>query len=238
MVANRFIVLCRDVANHPVPRWNVCAAYRRLNEVPAVLPRDRMAHESSTAFHNPRRIRIIARNCRGRGLAMCGFIGFATADVSSPATGERLAAALATLYRRGPDGNGIIIRDWVGMGHTRLAIIDPTDAADQPMVDASGRYILVYNGEIYNYRELYNRYCVDDRTVNDRSDTAVLLALYKRLGKDCLSHLNGMFAFAIADLERRTLFMARDRFGEKPLYWRTAGREFLFGSELRAPLEH
>src|SRR5690348_9417940 len=167
---------------------------------------------------------------------MCGFIGFTTSDTSSRATVEPLQAALVTLRNRGPDGSGIFTRDWIGLGHARLAIIDPSDAAHQPMVDHSGRYVLVYNGEIYNYRDLYHSYCADDRTVNEWSDTAVLLALYKRMGKACLAQLNGMFSFAIADLERRTVFMARDRFGEKPLYWRRTGKELLFGSEIRALL--
>ena len=167
---------------------------------------------------------------------MCGFIGFTTSDTSTRATVEPLQAALVTLRNRGPDGSGIFTRDWIGLGHARLAIIDPSDAAHQPMVDHSGRYVLVYNGEIYNYRDLYHSYCADDRTVNEWSDTAVLLALYKRMGKACLAQLNGMFSFAIADLERRTVFMARDRFGEKPLYWRRTGKELLFGSEIRALL--
>jgi len=165
---------------------------------------------------------------------MCGFIGFTTSDLSTTVAVEPLRAALATLRNRGPDGSGIFTRDWIGLGHARLAIIDPSDSAYQPMVDHSGRYVLVYNGEIYNYRELYDSHCADDPTVNGRSDTAVLLALYKRMGRGCLALLNGMFAFVIADLERRTLFMARDRFGEKPLYWRRAGTELLFGSEIRA----
>jgi len=164
---------------------------------------------------------------------MCGFIG-TTADATGVPSTESLQKALTQLRLRGPDGSGIFTRDWVGLGHTRLAIIDPSGAADQPMVDRSGRYVLVYNGEIYNYQELYSRYCVDDGTVNAASDTAVLLALYKTMGKGCLEHLNGMFAFAIADLERRTVFMARDRFGEKPLYWRKLGKGLLFGSEIRS----
>ena len=163
---------------------------------------------------------------------MCGFIGFTATAPGAPST-ESLKNALIELRPRGPDGTGMFTRDWVGLGHTRLAIIDPS-GSNQPMVDHSGRYVLVYNGEIYNYQELYSRYCADDETVNAGSDTAVLLALYKLMGKACLEHLNGMFAFAIADLDRRTLFMARDRFGEKPLYWMKSGKELLFGSEIRS----
>ncbi|HKY71737.1 MAG TPA: asparagine synthase (glutamine-hydrolyzing) [Nitrospira sp.] len=166
---------------------------------------------------------------------MCGFTGFIAEATAAPSS-ESLQRAVTHLLPRGPDGSGIFKRDWIGLGHTRLAIIDPSQAAHQPMVDHSGRYVLVYNGEIYNYQELYSRYCIDidDGTVNAASDTAVLLAMYKLMGKACLEHLNGMFAFAIADLEHRTLFMARDRFGEKPLYWRKCGKGLLFGSEIRS----
>jgi asparagine synthase (glutamine-hydrolysing) len=165
---------------------------------------------------------------------MCGFIGQAVSNGSNLSSVESFQKALIHLKRRGPDGSGVFMGNWIGLGHTRLAIIDPSEAAYQPMLDGSGRYVLVYNGEIYNYQELYNTFCADDGTVNAHSDTAVLLAMYKLMGKACLEHLNGMFAFAIADLERQTVFMARDRLGEKPLYWRKSGKELLFGSEIQS----
>jgi asparagine synthase (glutamine-hydrolysing) len=165
---------------------------------------------------------------------MCGFVGSFKADAARRDDRDHLDSAIAAIRRRGPDGNGAFRTDWLRLGHTRLAIIDPTAGAQQPMADGSGRFVIVFNGEIYNFRELFERYLDGDETVNRHSDTAVLLALYKKLGRDCVSALNGMFAFAVADLQRRTVFMARDRFGEKPLYWTRRGEETLFGSELRA----
>lgn len=165
---------------------------------------------------------------------MCGFVGFYSVKQSSSSLVERLPSALSAIRHRGPDGEGLYAADGFGMAHARLAIIDPSESAHQPMLDRDGRFVIVFNGEIYNYRELYVQYCEDDPTVNGYSDTAVLLALYKRFGTACVKLINGMFAFAIVDLRARTLFLARDRFGEKPLYWTKHQGQVLFGSELKA----
>ncbi|MGH8604684.1 MAG: asparagine synthase (glutamine-hydrolyzing), partial [Gammaproteobacteria bacterium] len=138
------------------------------------------------------------------------------------------------LRHRGPDGEGAFRRDWLTLLHTRLAVIDTSTAAAQPMLDQSGRYVIVFNGAIYNYAELYRKYCPQDGSVNGKSDTAVLLHLASTHGSECLPLLDGMFAFAVVDLSRRSLFFARDRFGEKPLYWLRQGDRFLFASEIRA----
>jgi asparagine synthase (glutamine-hydrolysing) len=164
---------------------------------------------------------------------LCGFVGLFKVRPSPWIDPEKLQNALARIQHRGPDGMGVFQNDWLALGHARLAVIDPSDAAKQPMMDRSGRYVIVMNGEIYNFRQLFDDYCDDDETVNRHSDTSVLLALYRRFGKDCVRHLNGMFAFAIADLQQMTLFIARDRFGEKPLYWLRDGTAFVFSSELR-----
>jgi asparagine synthase (glutamine-hydrolysing) len=100
------------------------------------------------------------------------------------------------------------------------------------MLDVSGRYVLLFNGEIYNYRELAETYFSEERSLNRSSDSAVLLAMYRQFGPKCVEHLNGMFAFAIIDLFTRCVFLARDRFGEKPLYWMQSGGVFAFASEL------
>ena len=144
---------------------------------------------------------------------------------------------LECIAHRGPDGVGQVIRDGrVGLGHRRLAIIDLSDEASQPMRSASGCEI-VLNGEIYNYLELRAELASGGATFRTSSDTEVLLAAYDRWGVDCLRRLNGMFAFAIYDPSQRTLFLARDRFGEKPLYYhRTADGTFLFASEIKALL--
>jgi asparagine synthase (glutamine-hydrolysing) len=151
-----------------------------------------------------------------------------------PQQTNKLDAALKLLTHRGPDASGRIDGAWLKLRHTRLTIIDLSASANQPLRSACGRYVLVFNGEIYNYQELYTRYLYGDPAVNKDSDTSVLLHLFMRFGKHCLTLLDGMFAFAICDLEARKLFLARDRFGEKPLYWISFGGIFAFASELRA----
>jgi len=144
---------------------------------------------------------------------------------------------LECLAHRGPDGVGQVIRDGrVGLGHRRLAIIDRSDEAAQPMRSAAGSEVTL-NGEIYNYVELRAELASGGAIFRTSSDTEVLLAAYDRWGIDCLQRLNGMFAFALYDPSRRTVFLARDRFGEKPLYYhRTADGTFLFASEIKALL--
>ncbi|MEO6059403.1 MAG: asparagine synthase (glutamine-hydrolyzing), partial [Candidatus Limnocylindria bacterium] len=146
---------------------------------------------------------------------------------------------LERLAHRGPDGVGQVIRDGrVGLGHRRLAIIDLSDDASQPMRSPSGCEVIL-NGEIYNYVELREELASGGVAFRTSSDTEVLLAAYDRWGVDCLRRLNGMFAFAIYDPARRTLLLARDRFGEKPLYYhRTGDGTFLFASEIKALLAH
>ncbi len=146
---------------------------------------------------------------------------------------------LECLAHRGPDGVGQVIRDGrVGLGHRRLAIIDLSDDASQPMRSATGSEVIL-NGEIYNYLELRDELASGGAAFRTSSDTEVLLAAYDRWGVDCLHRLNGMFAFAIYDPSRRILLLARDRFGEKPLYYhRTGDGTFLFASEIKAILAH
>ena len=123
---------------------------------------------------------------------------------------------------RGPDGEAIVLRDGVGLGHLRLAIIDLSAAAAEPMPNADGTAWLVFNGEIYNYNEL--RAELAGYPFRTESDTEVLLAAYERWGEACLDRFNGMFAFALWDERTRTLFAARDRFGVKPLYFAHGAR--------------
>lgn len=164
---------------------------------------------------------------------MCGFVGFRDSRPGRPAA-SGLDAALDEIRRRGPDGEGKLLVNEFGFAHARLSIIDLTDAARQPMVDVSGRYVLLFNGEIYNYQELAETYFNDDLSLNRESDTAVLLAMFLRFGRACLEHLNGMFAFAIVDLAVHSIFLARDRFGEKPLYWARTSDCIAFASEIGA----
>jgi asparagine synthase (glutamine-hydrolysing) len=164
---------------------------------------------------------------------MCGFVGFRDFRIGRPAA-SGLDSALAAIRHRGPDGEGKLFINEFGFAHARLSIIDLTDAAKQPMFDASGRFVLLFNGEIYNYRELAETYFPNDPSLNRESDSAVLLAMYVRFGRQCLKHLNGMFAFAVVDLTTRSIFIARDRFGEKPLYWVKTDNFIAFASEIGA----
>lgn len=167
---------------------------------------------------------------------MCGILGLWQPNDANSSVERRLNQSLKVLNHRGPDDRGIWLAsdNKVGFGHVRLSIIDTSTLAHQPMVDTSSRYILVFNGEIYNYKELYKKYLLNERAVNSHSDTSVLMHLLIFLGKDALSQLNGMFSFAFYDTQTKKVLLARDRFGEKPLYWLGNKNVFAFSSELSA----
>jgi asparagine synthase (glutamine-hydrolysing) len=164
---------------------------------------------------------------------MCGIVGAISSGPIDPGVLDRMRDDLA---HRGPDhaASWLSSDGKVGLGHRRLAIIDPLPEANQPFASHDGRFLLVYNGELYNYpalRQELERHGVRFRT---RSDSEVLLEAYRRWGEGALERFSGMFAFAIWDQAERTLFCARDRAGEKPLYYATLGRTFLFASEPKA----
>jgi asparagine synthase (glutamine-hydrolysing) len=138
------------------------------------------------------------------------------------------------MAHRGPDAEGVYDADGVTLAHRRLSILDLSDAGRQPMANADGTVRIVFNGEIYNYRELRDR--VDDYPFRSETDTEVLLHLYEEYGVECLSLLRGMFAFAIWDERRERLFLARDRLGQKPLFYRQTEEAFWFGSTISAIL--
>lgn len=138
------------------------------------------------------------------------------------------------LAHRGPNAEGYFIEPGIALGHRRLSIIDLSTSADQPMIDVSGRYVLVFNGEIYNYKEI--KPLLPEYAFRTGSDSEVILAAYSCWGADCLQHLNGMFAFAIWDKSGQELFVARDRLGVKPLYYYSENEIFIFASEIRAIL--
>ncbi len=171
---------------------------------------------------------------------MCGIAGFLDPRGFSGQTAERVATAMAdTIRHRGPDGAGCWVdaEAGVALAHRRLAIIDLSEAGAQPMVSASGRWVISYNGEVYNFEELRAELEETDggRQWRGHSDTEVLLEAIDAWGvTTTLAKLNGMFAFALWDRRERTLWLARDRFGEKPLYYGWSGSTFLFGSELKA----
>jgi asparagine synthase (glutamine-hydrolysing) len=165
---------------------------------------------------------------------ICGMVDFRGAPVV-PDVLRRMTDALA---HRGPDGRGVFIDGGVGLGHRRLAILDLTPAGRQPMTTPDGRFTLVYNGEVYNYRELRAELERQGATFVSQSDTEVVLHLLSQGGPQALSRLNGMFALALWDSRTRRLLLARDRYGIKPLYWTMAGGTFLFASEQKAMLRH
>jgi asparagine synthase (glutamine-hydrolysing) len=159
---------------------------------------------------------------------MCGILGFFAPDGVQVAP-QNFAIALNRLKLRGPDDSGIWRDDRVLLGHRRLAVLDLTPAGHQPMVSHDQRYVAVFNGEIYNHQDLRSRLNIPDGW-RGSSDTETLLEAYRAWGVDCLRHLNGMFAFAIWDRMARTLFVARDRMGVKPLYYFEHNGQFGFGS--------
>lgn len=165
---------------------------------------------------------------------MCGVFGYlAEISLGSSEGRELLQSGLERIRHRGPDGSGIwVSRDArVGLGHVRLAIID-LDSGAQPMTSDDGRYVIVFNGEIYNYIELREE--LGGQSFKTASDTEVILRAYQRWGEGCLSRLRGMFAIAVWDTVEERLFLARDRFGIKPLYWAVTKNGLYFSSEIKA----
>jgi len=162
---------------------------------------------------------------------MCGICGFNWTDT------DLLARMMAVQEHRGPDDSGTFADARVSLGHRRLSIIDLTEAGRQPMATADGSLRIVYNGEVYNYVELAAELRRLGHTFRTRTDTEVLLEAYREWGEGCLERFNGMFAFAVYDEPKGRLFLARDRFGIKPLHFWNRGDRFLFASEIKAILE-
>ncbi|MBX9852760.1 MAG: asparagine synthase (glutamine-hydrolyzing), partial [Cytophagaceae bacterium] len=160
---------------------------------------------------------------------MCGIAGYYT--LSGNFERLNLEKMTRSLAHRGPDAEGIHFEKHAGLGHRRLSILDISDASNQPFYSSDKRYIIVYNGEVYNFRELKDSLSTHLRTTGD---TEVILELYIKHGPSFLSMLNGMFAIAIYDTEKEELFISRDRLGVKPLYYYWDENLFLFASELKA----
>lgn len=170
---------------------------------------------------------------------MCGINGiFAYGSASGPVDREELVRTRDYMFARGPDGKGAWVSadGRVGFGHRRLAIIDLTDAGGQPMSNADGTLVVTFNGEIYNYKELRSDLEAKGHKFRSHSDTEVLLHLYADKGERMMQDLRGMFAFAIWDERRRELFLARDPYGVKPLYYSNNGSTFRFASQVKALL--
>lgn len=164
---------------------------------------------------------------------MCGIAG--AIGIDGGANAERVLRMVQIQRHRGPDDQGIWAHGPVVLGHARLSIVDLTSAGHQPMLSRDGRLAIVFNGEIYNFRGLRRQLTSLGERFESETDTEVILAAYRRWGRECLSHFNGMWGLAIWDAERRVLFCARDRLGVKPFYYHvTAEGTFLFASEIKA----
>lgn len=160
---------------------------------------------------------------------MCGILGLVGRSLER----NRLKRMLGCMRHRGPDAVGLWTTPDVTLAHVRLTILDPSAEANQPFVDSSAQVSLVFNGEIFNYLELRRRLIALGHSFQTTGDTEVLLRSYLQWGERCVHHLNGMFAFAIWNARQRSLFLARDRFGKKPLYYALLSEAILFSSELK-----
>ena len=167
---------------------------------------------------------------------MCGIVGIVVREGSVDPYLERLDEAVARLFPRGPDHGDRVVLGRAAFGHRRLAIIDTSPAGNQPMTDETGRYTIVYNGELYNYRELRRQLTDQGMTFLSQSDTEVMLKLFIARGPAAVDDAIGFFAFAVYDAAEERLFLARDRFGIKPLYYYQDEGVFMFASELKSIL--
>src|SRR5262245_23643240 len=164
---------------------------------------------------------------------MCGIAGLLWKDLSRPCPAHVVTAMRDTLSYRGPDDAGLYLDGPVGLGHRRLSIIDLA-GGHQPMANPEKTLWIVFNGEIYNYRSLRSELSGKGCAFGTNSDTEVILHLYAERGEACVQALNGMFAFAIWDVQHKSLFLARDRMGVKPLYYAETPDAFVFASEIKA----
>ena len=166
---------------------------------------------------------------------MCGLVALLGLDGNHPEA-PLLERMVEAIRHRGPDDGGVLLDGPIGLGFRRLSIIDLSAAGHQPMVDAEAKVSIVFNGEIYNYLELRSELAAFGHRFRSTSDTEVLLRAYLQWGSDCVTRLNGMWAFVIADHRRRRLFGSRDRFGIKPLYRCQSASTMAFASEIKALL--
>jgi asparagine synthase (glutamine-hydrolysing) len=172
---------------------------------------------------------------------MCGIVGALNTTLTREEWKHMLARMAERLIHRGPDDGGVWVDEkaGVGFGHRRLSILDLSPAGHQPMQSECGRYVVTYNGEIYNFQALHDELKAQGQKFRGHSDTEVLLAAVSKWGvTKAVDRFNGMFAFGLWDRDEQTLYLCRDRIGEKPLYFGWVGRSFLFASELKALTAH
>jgi len=168
--------------------------------------------------------------------AMCGIAGVMRLHGRDDDR-EVVAAMLVPLRARGPDGEGIVREGPLTLGHRRLAVLDLSDAARQPMSSADDRFLVSFNGEIYNFRDLAGELGLESDRLRSRSDTEILLHAWQRWGAGSLDRMVGQWAFALFDRHERRLWLARDRFGEKPLFYHQGPEALTFASTIPALLK-
>jgi asparagine synthase (glutamine-hydrolysing) len=168
---------------------------------------------------------------------MCGIAGVIHFARDAQVDTGILRRMCAVMAHRGPDDDGFYFNGRVGLGMRRLSIVDLT-TGHQPISNEHGTVWIVFNGEIYNHAALREQLIARGHRYRTQSDTETIVHLYEEYGRDCVQHLRGMFAFAIWDAARRTLLLARDRLGIKPLYYRVTPDSLLFGSEIKVILEY
>jgi asparagine synthase (glutamine-hydrolysing) len=169
---------------------------------------------------------------------MCGITGIFAFNLVGKFNKINVTAATGTFRKRGPDFQDIYLDDWVALGHRRLSIIDTSDAGNQPMWDSTNRYCIVFNGEIFNFKDLRSELQSSGVSFHSNSDTEVLLYLYIQEKEKCLNKLNGFFSFCIYDRTEQTFFLARDRYGIKPLLYVFDDDKFIFGSEMKSIISY
>ena len=168
---------------------------------------------------------------------MCGIVGIIPKDEVGKSNFDYLKKGVKALHFRGPDSNGIYADNQIGLGHARLSIIDTTESAAQPFTSADGRYVLVFNGEIYNYKEIRSKLANKGYQFTTQSDTEVLLYQLIEFGKAGINDLNGFFGFAFYDKAENSTLIVRDRFGIKPLHIYQDEHQLIFASEMKAILQ-
>src|SRR5580693_3050494 len=166
---------------------------------------------------------------------MCGIAGMVQTHPDGAVDRTTIHRMCEAIVHRGPDDEGIFVKDGVGLGMRRLSIIDLA-GGHQPIFNEDKTVSIVFNGEIYNFQELYSQLQARGHRSSTHSDTEVIVHLYEEYGAECVQKLRGMFAFAIYDEREKRLLLARDRFGKKPLHYALDGGRLYFGSEIKAIL--
>lgn len=215
-----------DVRTDPAlkcPVWNLRHSQCKLH-----------THQAPVCFASMPKTAFESRVASSDTVKMCGFVAYLALHSSDPPEDRWVRSLMDTIAHRGPDDDGLEIRGRVALGFRRLSILDLTNAGHQPMTLDNGAVTLVFNGEIYNYVELRQELQSYGHTFRSSGDAEVLLRAYYQWGTKCLEHLVGMFSFCIADHRYQQLFLARDRFGIKPLYYVRNERGLLFASEIKA----